>query len=106
MALYLSSGKPRRQVGKKRVYTIYKSEGLEVRTRKRKKRAAQPRVPLAAAGAPLERWSMDFMADQLVDGRRFRIFTVVDHFDRSRQSRRGFGKGWCEGRTAESDHRR
>jgi putative transposase len=71
------------QVGKRRVHTIYKSEGLEVRTRKRKKRAARPRVPLAAAGAPLERWSMDFMADGLVDGRRFRIFTVVDHFDRS-----------------------
>ena len=71
------------QVGKKRVYTIYKAEGLEVRTKKRKKRAAQPRVPLAVAKAPLERWSMDFMADQFVDGRRFRIFTVVDHFDRS-----------------------
>ena len=50
------------QVGKKRVYGIYKSEGLEVRTKKRKKRAAQPRVPLARAQAPRERWSMDFMA--------------------------------------------
>lgn len=70
------------EVGKKRVYGIYKSEGLEVRTKKRKKRASQPRVPLPVATAPRQRWSMDFMADQLVDGRRIRIFTAVDHFDR------------------------
>jgi putative transposase len=40
------------------------------------------RVVLPAASAPKERWSMDFMADQLADGRRFRILTVVDQFSR------------------------
>ena len=48
-------------VGKKRIYRIYKGEGLEVRTKKRKKRAAQRRVSLPAATAAQERWSMDFM---------------------------------------------
>ena len=70
-------------VNKKRVYRIYKAEGLEVRTKRRKKRAAQPRVPLPVAGAPAERWSMDFMADKLFNDQRIRILTVVDHFDRS-----------------------
>ena len=67
----------------KRVYRIYKAEGLEVRTQRRKKRAAVPRVPLPNAEGPSQRWSMDFMADTLVDGRRFRVLTVVDHYDRS-----------------------
>ena len=54
-------------VGKKRIYRIYKAEGLEVRTQRRKKRAAVPRVPLATAESPGQRWSMDFMADKLAD---------------------------------------
>jgi putative transposase len=29
-----------------------------------------------------ERWSMDFVADMLLDGRRFRALTVVDNFSR------------------------
>ena len=70
-------------VGKKRVYRIYKAEGLEVRTKKRKKRAAQRRVSLPAASAAQERWSMDFMSDRLVNGRPFRILTVVDQYTRA-----------------------
>ena len=47
-------------VGKKRVYWIYKAVGLEVRTKKRKKRAAQWRVSLPAASAPRSagRWTL------------------------------------------------
>ena len=56
-------------VGKKRIYRIYKAEGLEVRTKKRKKRAAQRRVSLPAATAAQERWLMDFMSDRLANGR-------------------------------------
>ena len=70
-------------VGKKRVYRIYKAEGLEVRTKKRKKRAAHRRVSLPAASAAQERWSMDFMSDRLVNGRPFRILTVVDQYTRA-----------------------
>ncbi len=70
-------------VGKKRVYRIYKAEGLEVRTKKRKKRAAKRRVSLPAATAAQERWSMDFMSDRLTNGRPFRILTVVDQYTRA-----------------------
>lgn len=62
---------------------IYKAEGLQVRTKKRNKRASTPRVSLARAQKPGQRWSMDFTADKLADGRRFRVLTVVDHYDRS-----------------------
>ena len=71
------------QVGKKRVYCIYKGEGLEVRTKKRKKRAAQRRVSLPAASVAQERWSMDFMSDRLANERPFRILTVLNQYTRA-----------------------
>ncbi len=64
-------------VGKKRIYRIYKTKGLEVRM---KKRAVQRRVSLPAASIAPERWSMDFMSDRLANGRSFRILTVVDQY--------------------------
>jgi len=66
----------------KLVTRIYKEEGLEVRTKKRKKRVSALRVVLPAPTRPNERWSMDFVSDSLHDGRRFRVFTLVDHFSR------------------------
>jgi putative transposase len=68
-------------VNTKRVYRIYKEEGLMVRTQKRKK-AAAARVPLPAATRPNQRWSMDFIHDRLADQRCFRVLTVVDQFTR------------------------
>jgi putative transposase len=68
-------------VNSKRVYRIYREEGLMVRTQRRKK-AAAVRVPLAAATRPNQRWSMDFIHDRLVDQRCFRVLTVVDQFTR------------------------
>jgi putative transposase len=70
------------QVNHKLVYRLYREEGLEVRTKKRKKRISALRVVLPAATAPNERWSMDFVADALYDGRRFRALTLVDNFTR------------------------
>ena len=70
------------KVNHKRIWRLYKEEGLEVRTKKRRKRVSALRVVLPAATAPNERWSMDFMADSLHDGRRFRILTLVDHVSR------------------------
>ena len=70
------------QVNAKRVYRIYREENLGVRTAKRKKRGAHLRVPLPAATRPKQRWSMDFVSDRLVDGRWFRILTVVDPYTR------------------------
>ena len=55
----------------KRVYRLYKLEGLEVRTKKRRKRASHLRVVLPTPTAPNERWSMDFMRDTFDGGARF-----------------------------------
>lgn len=71
------------RVGQRKVYRHYREAGLKLRTRNREKRTTQPRGPLAKAGGSRERWSMDFMADRMVDGRRFRILTIADQFDRS-----------------------
>lgn len=71
-----------REVNAKRVYRLYREEGLQVRTSKRTKRAAQPRVPLGSAVRPNQRWSMDFVSDGCADGRWFRILTVVDQYTR------------------------
>ena len=53
-----------RQVNAKRVYQLYREEGLQVRIKKRAKRAAHVRVPLAAASRRNQRWSMDFVSDR------------------------------------------
>ena len=70
-------------VNHKRVYRIYRAEGLQVRRRPRRRRcAARARVMLQPACRPNQHWAMDFMADQLASGRRFRAFTLMDHFTR------------------------
>ena len=66
------------EVNHKRVYRLYKNEGLELRIKpKRKKRMALPRVPCPEAVAPNDRWSMDFVSDRLADGRAFRVLSLV-----------------------------
>jgi putative transposase len=49
-----------------------------VRRRGGRKRAIGTRAPMTVAMTPNDRWSLDFVSDQLTDGRRFRILTVVD----------------------------
>jgi len=67
------------RVNLKRVYRLYREEGLTLRRKKpKRRRAAQPRQERPAASLPNERWSMDFMSDALADGRRFRVLTVID----------------------------
>ena len=70
------------RVNTKRVYRLYREEGLQVRAKKRSKRAAQARITLPEASFANQRWSMDFVSDRLVDGRWFRILTVVDQYTR------------------------
>jgi putative transposase len=70
------------KVNIKRVYRLYKLEGLGVRTKKRKKRGSHLRVVPAAPTRANERWCMDFVQDSLMDGRKFRVLTVVDVFTR------------------------
>jgi len=66
----------------KRTERIYREEGLSLRRKRRKKLPAVARVPLPQAAGPNDRWSMDFIHDQLADGRRFRCLTIVDDFTR------------------------
>lgn len=70
------------RVNRKRVYRLYKREGLAVRSKRRRRFAASPRTDVAAATKPNVCWSMDFVSDHLASGRRFRILTVVDQFSR------------------------
>jgi putative transposase len=70
------------RVNHKRVYRLYGQEGLQVRRRKRKRMGAVERQALAIPTRQNERWSMDFVADALTDGRRFRSLNIVDDFNR------------------------
>ena len=68
-------------INRKKTYRIYKELGMQVRTKKRKK-LIRPRVPLALPSRPGERWSIDFIHDQLANGRRIRILNIVDDYSR------------------------
>ena len=65
-------------VNRKKVQRIYREEKLTVRRRGGRKRAVGARAQLAVPQAQNQRWGLDFVCDQLTDGRRFRILTVVD----------------------------
>jgi putative transposase len=67
-----------REVNHKRLFRIYREEQLHVRRRGGRKRAMGTRAPMVLPLMPNQRWSLDFVSDQLTDGRRFRILTVVD----------------------------
>lgn len=70
-------------VNRKRVYRLYREDGLSMRVKKpRRHRSFSKRIPPPTASRPNESWSMDFMADELFDGRRFRLLTIVDDFTR------------------------
>jgi putative transposase len=64
----------------KRVQRLYLLAGLAVRRRRRRERVALEREPLALPSCPNEVWSMDFVMDQLDDGRRLKALTIVDDF--------------------------
>jgi putative transposase len=70
------------RVNPKRIYRLYAEDGLTVRTKLRKKLARRSRVPAARALRPNQKWSMDFMSAKLLDGRWFRVLTLIDQFTR------------------------
>jgi len=66
----------------KRIYRVYREEKLQVKTRRRRKTARwRGTRPLGALWRN-DRWSMDFMSDQLASGRKFRTLNIVDDFTR------------------------
>ena len=70
------------EVNHKRVFRPYREERLTVRRRGGRKRAIGTRAPMAIPQGANQRWSVDFVADALSDGRRFRILAVVDDYTR------------------------
>lgn len=61
---------------------IYHEEGLRVRRRGGRKRALGTRRPMVLPDATNQRWSLDFVSDSLICGRRFRILCVFDDYTR------------------------
>ena len=70
------------KLNRKKLYRLYKEERLTVRKRGGRKRALGTRAPMAIPQGRNLRWSLDFVADTLVSGRRVRILTLVDDFTR------------------------
>lgn len=70
------------EVNWKKVYRLYREERLTVRKRGGRKSALGTRAPMTISQDPKQRWSLDFVADTLTDGRRFRILCVIDDFSR------------------------
>jgi putative transposase len=69
-------------VNHKRTYRLYREQGLMVRKRKRKRIALAERLMRMAPTAPNQSWSMDYVADALIDGRKLRTLNIVDDFTR------------------------
>lgn len=66
----------------KKTHRIYCEERLQVRKRKSKRRTAIARQPMVIPDVVNERWSMDFLHDQLSNGRRIRVLNVIDDYSR------------------------
>ena len=65
-----------------RVYRVSRALELNLRIKPRQRLVRETPQPLAVPDAPNAVWSMDFMHDQLADGRSVRLFTVLDDFNR------------------------
>lgn len=66
----------------KRVYRIYAEEGLQLGRRKRRTKSRYRGSKLDEPGKLNELWTMDFVSDQLADGRVFRMLVVMDVYSR------------------------
>ena len=69
-------------INRKKTQRLYREEGLTVRRRKGRKRAVGARMPPPVLALPNQRWSLDFVHDQLATGRRFRVLNIVDDVTR------------------------
>jgi len=68
-------------VNHKRSYRIYREERLSLK-RRRPGKIRRERLSLPLPAAAGQRWSIDFVSDQLADGRRFRVLNVLDDYTR------------------------
>ena len=69
-------------VNHKKLYRLYREEGLAVKRRKGRKRALGTRRPMLVPDRHNQRWSLDFVSDALTDGRRIRVLCIVDDHTR------------------------
>ena len=69
-------------INRKKTQRLYREEGLTVRRRKGRRRAMGARAPGPVLALPNQRWSLDFVHDQLATGRRFRVLNIVDDVTR------------------------
>jgi putative transposase len=71
------------QINHKRVYRLYREEGLGLRKKVPRRRVASVKREIRpTATEQNECWSMDFVSDQLFDERRLRVLTLVDNHTR------------------------
>ncbi len=69
-------------INRKKTQRLYCEEGLAVRRRRSRRRAVGTRAPAPVLALPNQRWSLDFVHDQMASGRRFRVLNVVDDVTR------------------------
>jgi putative transposase len=69
------------KVNLKKIYRLYREEGLAVKRRRGRRRAIGTRAPIVVSQEMNQRWSLDFVSDQLGNGRRFRLLNVIDDFN-------------------------
>src|SRR5690606_28367961 len=70
------------RINLKKVRRLYLEEGLQLKPRRRRRRAAMTRQVRTAPQRANERWAMDFMHDVLGTGRTIRVFTLIDVYTR------------------------
>ena len=81
--LHVLLGREGWSVNHKRVYRLYRLEGLGIRRKRPRRRVACVKREIQpTAESRNECWSMDFVSDQLFDGRRLRVLVVVDNHTR------------------------
>jgi len=69
-------------INHKRTERLYKEEGLKLRMRRRKKMASCARIEIPVPERRNHIWTMDFMSDNLANGRKLKVFSVVDEYTR------------------------
>ena len=70
------------KINHKKVYRIYTDLDLKYRIKSKKKRYCGEKKPMILPSGMNERWSMDFVSDSLYDGRKFRVFNLIDDYTR------------------------